>query len=90
MFRKILGPSPLLLGIKKVQSHLFFRGGTENENGVCLSDEAFYEIMNESISNPDKARRLNPKEVQDLLSTKAKLTKEQRLLKSRMAVLQPQ
>ena len=59
-----------------------FRGGTKNENGVCLSDEAFYKIMNESISNPDKARRLNPKEVQDLLSTKTKLTKEQRLLKS--------
>jgi len=83
MFRKILGPSPLLYGVKKIQSHLFFRGGSEN--GVCLSDEAFFEIMTETIdSNPNKnkPRRLNNREIRELLSTKAKLTKEERLLKS--------
>ena len=80
MFRKILGPSPVLCGVKKgvkkIKSKLFFRGGSEND--VCLSDEAFFEIITET----NKPRRLNNREVQDLLSTKAKLTKEQRLLKS--------
>lgn len=84
MFRKILGPSPLLCGVKKIQSHLYFRGGSAND--VCLSDEAFFEIMTETIdsdpNNNNKPRRLNNREVRELLSTKAKLTKEQRLLKS--------
>ena len=83
MFRKILGSSPLLCGVKKIHSHLFFRGG--NENDVCLSDEAFFEMVTETTDsgpNKNKLRRLNSREVRDLLSTKAKLTKEQRLLKS--------
>ena len=83
MFRQIWGPSPLLCGVKKIRSDLFFRGGSEND--VCLSDEAFFEIMTETIDsdpNKNKARRLNNREVRELLSTKAKLTKEQRLLKS--------
>lgn len=81
MFRKILGPSPLLWGAKKMQSHLYFRGGSEND--VCLSDQAFFEMVTETIdSNKNKPRRLNDREVRELLSTKAKLTKEQRLLKS--------
>lgn len=78
MFKQVLGRSPLLYGVKKIHSHLFFRGGSENN--LCLSDEAFFEIMTETI--PDKPRRLNNREVQELLSSTAKLTKEQRLLKS--------
>ena len=78
MLKQILGPSPLLYGVKKISSHLFFRGGSENN--VCLSDEAFFEIMTETI--PDKPRRLNNREVRELLSSTAKLTKEQRLFKS--------
>lgn len=77
MFKKILDPFPVLGRVKKLQSHLSFRGGSEND--VCLSDEAFFEI----ISETNKPRRLNNKEVRDLLSTQSiKLTKEQRLLKS--------
>jgi hypothetical protein len=39
--------------------------------------------MTETIeSNPEKPRRLNNKEVRELLASKVKLTKEQRLLKS--------
>ncbi len=49
MFRKILGPSPILYGIKKVHSHLFIRGGSEND--LCLSDEAFFEIMTEPVNS---------------------------------------
>jgi hypothetical protein len=78
MFKQILGPSPLLHVVKKIHSRLFFRGGSEN-NG-CLSDEAFFKIMTETI--PDKPHRLNNKEVRELLSSTAKLTKQQRILKS--------
>ena len=82
MFRKILGPFPLLCGLKNTELS-FFRGGSQND--VCLSDKAFFEIMTETIdfdSNKNKPRRLNNKQVRELLSTKAKLTKEQQLLKS--------
>jgi len=78
MFKKVLGPSPLLYGVRKIQSHLFFRGGSEDN--VCLSDEAFFEMITETI--PEKPRRLNNREVRELFSVTAKLTKEQRLLKS--------
>lgn len=83
MFKKILGPSPLLFGVKRIHSHLFFRGGHEND--VCLSDEAFFEMMTEAIESDftkSKPRRLNNREVRELLSSKSRLTKEQRLLKS--------
>jgi hypothetical protein len=79
MFKKVLGPSPLLYVVKKIQSRLSFRGGSENN--VRVSDEAFFEIMIESI--PEKPRRLNNREVRELmLSNTAKLTKQQRILKS--------
>nr|YP_010283344.1 hypothetical protein MKU01_pgp030 [Psammodictyon constrictum]ULD16463.1 hypothetical protein [Psammodictyon constrictum] len=85
MFRKILGPSPLLYGVKKIHSNIFFRGGSEND--VCLSDDAFFEIMTDSIDsdpNKNKPRRLSNREVRELLAiqSKSKLTKQQRLLKS--------
>lgn len=85
MFRKIIGYSPLLCGVDKIRSHLSFRGGSEND--VCLSDEAFFEMMADTMEvkpNPNnyKRPRLTSQEVRDLMSTKAKLTKEQRLLKS--------
>ena len=78
MFKQVLGPSPLLHVVKKIHSRLFFRGGSENE--ACLSDQAFFEMMSETI--PDKPPRLNDREVRELLSSTAKLTKQQRILKS--------
>ena len=84
MFKQILGPSPLLWGVKKIHMHLFFNGSSQN-NDVCLSDEAFLELMTEpSDADPNKNRphRMSTREVRELLSTKAKLTKEERLLKS--------
>ena len=84
-FKKILGPSPLLYGVGKIHSRLFFRAGSESENSVCLSRETFFEIITESIDstpNKNKPRRLTNVELRELLSTKVKLTKEQRLLKS--------
>lgn len=81
MFKKILGPSPLLYGVKKVHSHLFFREGSKNND--YLSDDTFFEIMTETLDpNPKKPRRLNNKEVRELFSNTAKLSKEQRLLGS--------
>jgi len=82
MFRKILGPSPLLCGVKKIHSHLFFHGGSKND--ACLSDEEFFEMITEIMEDPNnqKPRRLTNCEVVELFSARAKLTKEQRLLKS--------
>jgi hypothetical protein len=84
MFKQILGPSPLLWGVKKLHMHLFFNGSSQN-NDVCLSDEAFLKLMTEpSDADPNKNRphRMSTREVRELLSTKAKLTREQRLVKS--------
>lgn len=78
MFRQILGPSPMLYGIKKIHTHLFFRGGSSND--TCLSDDAFFEMMSEKIDS--KPRRLNNKEVRQLFDESTRLTKEQRLVKS--------
>ena len=82
MFKKISIRFPLSYGIKKIRTRgtqLFFRGG-DTKSDICLSDEAFFEMIIDTSKN--KPRRLSPKEVQELFSTKAKLTKEQRLLKS--------
>lgn len=81
MFRRILGPSPVLYGIKKVRRHLSIRGGSEN--GSYSSDDTFFEMMTEKIDS--KPPRINNKQLQHLLFDKAnkvKLTKEQRLVKS--------
>ena len=80
MFKQILGPSPLLYGIKKMDSHLFIRGGHEND--VCISDDVFFEIMTEDIE--PKPRRATTRELRKLFdkNNKAILTKEQRLVKS--------
>jgi hypothetical protein len=77
-FKKILGPSLLLKGVKKIRNRLFFRGGSDND--VCISDEAFFEALMETI--PSKPRRLSNKEVQELLSSTARLTKEQKIVRS--------
>lgn len=60
------------------------RGG-DSKGGVYLLDEAFFEIMTETMeSDPtnEKLPRIKNTELRELLSTQAKLTKEQRLLKS--------
>lgn len=78
MIKKILGPSPMFYGINKIKSHLFFSGGSTED--VCASDDAFFQMMTDKLGS--KPRRLNHREVQELFSDKALLTKEQRLLKS--------
>ena len=45
IFKKILGTSPFLR--------------LENDNGVYLSDEAFFEIMTKTMDSENKFRRLN-------------------------------
>ena len=60
------------------------RGG-DSKSGVYLLDEAFFEIMTETMeSDPtnEKLPRIKNTELRELLSTQVKLTKEQRLLKS--------
>jgi hypothetical protein len=77
MFKQILGPSPALYGIKKIHSHLFFRGGSDKD--LCLADDVFFETMIEETKG--KPPRLTNQELRKLLTAK-KLTKEQRLVKS--------
>ena len=78
----VLGPSPLLYGVKRVHSHLFFRGGETQD--MCYSDDGFFEIISETVDNQAKPRRASAKEIRDLFSNKATLTKDQRLVKSIM------
>jgi len=77
MIAKILGPSPMLYGIKKIHSYLFVRGGSQED--VCLSDEAFFELMTE-----EQPPRMTGSELQEWLDPikKVRLTKDQKLLKS--------
>ena len=81
---KIVGPSLLLRSVGKINSHLFFRGGHQQD--TCYSDEAFFEMelenINKDIDFKHKLRRATNKEVQDLFSAKGKLSKNQRLVKS--------
>ena len=77
----VFGSSPLLHGVRKVHSHLFFRGGSSE---VCYEDSQFFEILSETIDGEPKCRRASPKEIRDLFSEQAKLTKDQRLVKSIM------
>ena len=39
---KIVGPSLLLRSVGKINSHLFFRGGHQQD--ICYSHEAFFEM----------------------------------------------
>lgn len=82
MIIKILGPSPLLKGAQTVITCLNFRGGSSFENDVCLSDEAFFEIMTQDVEL--KPPRLNERETRKLLSSNEnlKLSKDQKLFKS--------
>nr|YP_010472335.1 hypothetical protein N4L43_pgp009 [Pleurosigma intermedium]UVG41946.1 hypothetical protein [Pleurosigma intermedium] len=80
IINKIIGKSLLLRGVRKINSHLFFRGG--NQQDICYSDEAFFEMESENIDFEDKLRRATNKEVQDLFSDKGQLSKNQRLVKS--------
>ena len=67
--------------IKKLRSLLFFRGGNQDQD-MCYSDDAFFEIISENIDIDTKPRRANAKEVRNLFGNKAKLTKDQRLVES--------
>ena len=79
MVFKILGPSPLAYTLKKVNKALLVRAGDSSTNDICLSDEDFFEILLEEKTKPP---RLTNREVQKLFDPKAKLTKNQKLLKS--------
>lgn len=78
----VLGPSPLLYGVRYMHSHrhLFFRGGETQD--MCYSDDGFFEIISKSIDNQAKPRRGSAKEIRNLFSNKSRLTKNQRLVKS--------
>ena len=47
MVRNLLGFSPLLFGIKKMSTKLFFRGGADD--ATCLSDSEFFDLIGEGI-----------------------------------------
>ena len=79
IINKIVGPSPLLFGVRQMHSNLFFRGGNQD---VCYSEDGFFKIISENIDVDNKPRRATSKEVQELFSSKGKLTKDQRLVKS--------
>ena len=75
MFRHSLGSSPALYLIKKVNSHLFLRGGDLTDS--YLSDEEFFEVI------LPKPPRLTNSQLTEMLSKKQKkLTKNQKLVKS--------
>lgn len=78
--RTILGPSPLFYGMKKIHHVLFIRGGSEN--GQCLDDQTFFELM--ITDETTKPPRIKQNEIKTLLNkaNKARLTKEERLVKS--------
>lgn len=87
IFRKILGPSPLFWSLKQIKTQLLFRGGQNvYESDIYSSDdETFFKIMNHEFdtnSNANKFCRFTESEFKKLLSTRSKLTKEQKLLKS--------
>lgn len=75
------------MGIKKVCSKLFFYGGSSGFERECMSisDEAFFELMNEEIKSPRP--RMDPKEVNQWMNplnkiNKKRLTRNQKLVKS--------
>ena len=86
MFKKLIGPSPLLFGVNKVHTYLSVRGGIQNQNSdMCLSDEAFFERIAENSDRRlqnKKPPRLKNQQVRDFLSSKKGLTRDQRLVRS--------
>lgn len=94
IINRIIGPSLLLRGVGKINSHLFSRGGHQQDKDICYSDEAFFEmelenieldnkeILSDEIDFERKIPRATNSEVRDLLSAKGKLSKNQRLVKS--------
>ena len=78
-FRKILGSSPAVYTIKKISSCLFVHGGETADD--YLTDKEFFEMIGPDIP-PYKQKRLSNGELKKLLGTRAKLTKNQKLVKS--------
>ena len=50
MLKRIVGPSPLLWGVKKIRSNISFRGGwRQDNNNICLSEEGFIDVVIEDL-----------------------------------------
>ena len=88
MIHKLLGPSLMISGVKKVHNYLSLRAGAQAQSpnvdvDVCFSDEDFFEMISEQSSGVKKKARLSDREVRNLLSANTKkLTSDQRLVKS--------
>ena len=89
MIQKLIGPLPVIYGVKKVHNYLSHRAGAQPQSpgidaDVCLSDEEFFQmIIEQSESSVKKHPRLSNQEVRNLLSANTKsLSRDQRLLKS--------
>lgn len=81
MLKEILGPSPLIYGMKKVHNSFCYRNA--GPLATLVGDETPIKIItDEEILTSKKIPRMTNAEVRNLLSNTAKLTKEQRLLKS--------
>jgi len=79
MFKKIITPSPAIFVIKRVASHLFFRGGSESANYV--GDEEYFKFHDNG--SEVKEPRIKNLKLTEMLRNRAKnkLTKNQRLIK---------
>ena len=76
---KILGSSPMSYYIKKVSTAIR-AGADKSEHGQCMADEGRFDTF--IHDSPEKPPRLSNSELRDLLSSRAKLTKQQKLVKS--------
>ena len=59
MIYKLLGPSPMISGVKKVHNYLSLRAGAQAQSpnvdvDVCFSDEDFFEMISEQSSGVKK------------------------------------
>ena len=73
---KVLGPSPLRYSIRKIVT---LAGGEQNDQSV-LNDDNFFEFL--PSTEAPKPRRLTNGELRELFKSNAKLTRDQRLIKS--------
>lgn len=80
MIAKILGPSPMLYCIKKITVSIRAGGNESDFHGQCMADEARFDTFIQD--SPERPPRLSNSELRDLLESKGKLTKQQKLVKS--------
>lgn len=80
MIAKILGPSPMMSCLKKVTTAIRAGSDESNLHNQCMADEARFDTFIQD--SPEKPPRLSNSELRDLLRSRAKLTKQQKLVKS--------